>query len=119
MLRNKGGARRGVPQRSCVVIPSKVNSTGDIMAPQKKEPGICVVRNCDRPRRSVRGLCQTHDRQLTTKGEIQPIRPYRKRSPDTLKFSGLRLSPWCVEVLQRKVKREGLSDGAGELAKKK
>lgn len=75
-----------------------------------RSPRSCRVPGCGRPV-SARDLCQTHDRQLRTTGEIKPIRPYRKRSPDTVKFSGLRLSLECAEQLEGKAERERTSLG--------
>jgi hypothetical protein len=57
-------------------------------------------------------LCQTHHRQLITTGELKPIRPYRRRRPDTVKLAGLRLTPPCAEALERRAKSRGLSMGA-------
>jgi len=50
------------------------------------------VKDCGR-RAYARGHCQTHHHQLITTGVTKPIRPYRPRSPDTVRYSGLRLSP--------------------------
>ena len=75
------------------------------------QEAVCIVPNCGRPP-YARGLCQTHHRQLMTTGKLKPIRPYRPRKPGTEKFSGLRLSPVCVEQLELKAKRQGLSKGA-------
>jgi len=49
---------------------------------------------------------------MQTVGELKPIRRYRQRSPDTIKFSGLRLSKSAARRLDRKAAREGLSRGA-------
>ena len=72
---------------------------------------ICMFPDCGRPA-YARGYCQTHHLQLLRTGELRPIRPYRKRSPGTEKFSGLRLSPVCIEQIERKAEKEGLSNGA-------
>ncbi len=58
------------------------------------------------------GLCQTHHRQLRTTGELLPIRRYRERRAGTVKYAGLRLSPACVEQLERRARQRGLSGGA-------
>jgi hypothetical protein len=71
----------------------------------------CSEPDCGRPS-YVRGLCQTHHRQLITTGKTQPIRPYRRRTAGTVKFSGLRLSQRCAEVLGRDARRRGLSRNA-------
>ena len=78
---------------------------------RQREREICNVRNCHRPA-YARGICQTHHRQVLTTGKLKRIRPYRKRSPGTVKFGGLRLSPSCAEKVQRLARKEGLSDGA-------
>jgi hypothetical protein len=75
----------------------------------EKEP--CTVRNCGRPGYS-RGLCQTHHRQKLTTGKTWDIRPYRPRSPGTIKYAGLRLTLECVEELETRRKARGLSEGA-------
>jgi hypothetical protein len=77
--------------------------------PKKKT--TCVAPDCDRPT-YARGLCQTHHRQFRALGELGPIRPYRERTPGTGKLSGLRLSPRCIELIEQKAQREGLSVGA-------
>jgi len=71
----------------------------------------CKVKGCGRPN-YARGYCQTHHRQFLRTGKVSPIRRYRPRSPGTLKFAGLRLSPQTVEALQELAEAEGLSDGA-------
>ncbi len=57
---------------------------------------LCSSRGCGRPK-YARGLCQTHHRQMLDAGKLKPIRPYRKRSADTVKLAGLRLTsyPLC------------------------
>lgn len=76
-----------------------------------RQPILCNVPKCGRPR-YAKGFCQTHHRQLLTKGTIKPIRPYRRRSPETVKCAGLRLSPACAENLEEQAERQGLSLGA-------
>jgi hypothetical protein len=49
---------------------------------------------------------------MRTHGELRPIRRYRERRPGTIKHSGLRLTPACVEQLERRAEQEGLSEGA-------
>jgi hypothetical protein len=71
----------------------------------------CTIRGCGRPT-FARGLCQTHERHLQKFGEIREIRPYRHRTPGTVKFAGLRLSPRCAKQLQRHAGRRGISLGA-------
>jgi hypothetical protein len=78
---------------------------------KKRERACCTARGCDRPP-YAQGLCQTHYRQRRSTGKLQPIRPYRKRSPGTVKFSGLRLSPHCVKTLEAYAAGRGLSGGA-------
>jgi len=50
----------------------------------------CVAPKCGRPL-YARELCQTHHRMFLDTGELQPIRPYRPRRTETIKFGGLRL----------------------------
>ena len=71
----------------------------------------CKVSGCGRPA-YARGLCQTHHRQVRTLGKVQPIRPYRPRVTGTVKFSGLRLTPRCVELLKRRAESQDISYGA-------
>jgi len=78
-------------------------------APPPKPP--CEVEGCGRPAYSG-GLCQTHHRRRKLGLPLEPIRPYRKRSPDTTKFAGLRLSPLCVDRIKRRAEKRGLSYGA-------
>ena len=75
------------------------------------EARTCAVPGCWRPP-FTRGHCQTHHKQLATTGALAPIRAYRKRSSGTRKFAGLRLSPACIEHIEQKAEREGLSNGA-------
>jgi hypothetical protein len=49
---------------------------------------------------------------MLTTGETKPIRPYRTREPDTVKFSGLRLTKRCAELLGRHARKKELSHGA-------
>ena len=77
----------------------------------KPRPGECVAPHCGRPS-YARGLCQTHHRQLITTGKVKPIRPYRKRSPGTVKFAGLRLTSMCVETVEAYAAERGISHGA-------
>jgi hypothetical protein len=74
-------------------------------------PNTCSFPQCGRPR-YAQGLCQSHYRQLLKTGRMTPIRPYRKRRRNTVKYSGFRLSPECAGLLQRKSEREGLSKDA-------
>ena len=76
-----------------------------------QRPDLCAVDECGRPFYAG-GLCQTHHRQLRTKGMLEPIRRYRERSPDTVKYSGLRLTRRCVERLQAYADERGISQGA-------
>jgi len=71
----------------------------------------CGEPDCGRPS-YARGLCQTHHRQLITTGKTKPIRPYRRRTAGTVKFSGLRLSERCAELLGHAARRKGLSQNA-------
>jgi hypothetical protein len=71
----------------------------------------CKEQNCGRPVYAL-GLCQTHHRQLRTEGTTRPIRPYRKRSPGTVKFAGLRVTPGCARTINRYAQKRGLSLGA-------
>jgi hypothetical protein len=73
--------------------------------------GLCKVPECGRGS-FARELCQTHHRQWLTTGKVKPIRPYRKRSPGTMKFAGLRLTPHCVAMVDAYAKQRGLSEGA-------
>lgn len=74
-------------------------------------PKACTVRNCGR-RSYARGLCQTHHRQLLQTGKVGSIRPYRPRSPETVKFAGLRLSSRCAEQLERYADHRHIARGA-------
>jgi len=76
---------------------------------QAEEP--CTVRECGRPA-YARGMCQTHHRQMLTTGRTRDIRPYRPRVSGTVKYAGLRLTPACVEELEKHRKAHGLSEGA-------
>ncbi len=69
---------------------------------------ICKAPGCGRPA-YARGCCQTHHRQLLTWGKLKPIRRYRERTPGTVKFGGLRLSPTCAELVAREAEEKGLS----------
>ncbi len=77
----------------------------------KPQPNECIVPDCGRPA-YARGLCQTHHRQLLTTGKLKAIRPYRKRSTGTVKFSGLRLSPECAELVEQYAESNSVSLGA-------
>lgn len=79
--------------------------------PRGQGPKLCSEEGCGRPA-YARGYCQTHHRQLLTTGKTQPIRPYRKRSPGTVKFSGLRLSPQCAGQIEEYAERRNISQGA-------
>ena len=94
--RNRGRPAAAAPKK-------KTGST------QEKEP--CTIRDCGRPA-SARGLCQTHHRQKLTTGKTKDIRPYRPRVSGTVKYAGLRLTPACVEELERLRRERGLSEGA-------
>jgi hypothetical protein len=71
----------------------------------------CIVPDCGRPP-YARGLCQTHHRQKTTTGKLREIRPYRKRTPGTVKVAGLRLTPQCADAVRAHAAQIGLSLGA-------
>jgi hypothetical protein len=75
------------------------------------DENLCAAEGCGRPA-YARGLCQTHHRQMTTTGKLRPIRPYRKRSPGTVKIGGLRLSPQCADQVQGYAEEKGISLGA-------
>jgi hypothetical protein len=45
-------------------------------------------------------------------GKLKPIRPYRKRSADTVKLAGLRLTSHCAESVEAHAERHGFSLGA-------
>lgn len=72
---------------------------------------LCSVPNCGRPF-FARGLCQTHDRQLRTTGELRPIRHYRTRAPGTVKLAGHRVSASSADVIRAEAKRRKRSLGA-------
>ena len=74
-------------------------------------PGTCVILGCGRPS-YARRMCQTHHRQLLTTGRTKEIRPYRPRTPDTVKFAGLRLTPKCAAKIARFAKATRRSHGA-------
>jgi hypothetical protein len=69
------------------------------------------VRDCGRPA-YARGLCQTHHRHVLEGKEPVPIRPYRPRAPNTIKFSGLRLTRSCAEKLAGFAQARRISRGA-------
>ncbi len=77
----------------------------------KPRPGECIHPGCGR-KSYARGLCQAHHRQLLTTGKLKPIRPYRKRSPETVKFAGLRVTRHCARTVRAYAKRRGISYGA-------
>jgi len=79
--------------------------------PQSTEPQICEFEGCGRPF-YTKGLCQTHHRQRQATGTLKPIRRYRDRSCGNIKFAGLRLTPYCVERIQRIVDARGISVSA-------
>ena len=87
----------------------KTRKTVREQAPER--PRICSVPDCGR-RHFSQGFCQTHHRQMATTGTTWPIRPYRKRSPGTEKFAGLRLTAGCAELIAQRAEQEGLSNGA-------
>jgi len=74
-------------------------------------PERCTAPACGR-RAYVGGLCQTHHRQKKTTGQLQPIRPYRRRKPGTVKFAGLRLTPTCADLIAEHAQARHLSVGA-------
>jgi len=76
-----------------------------------RDSNVCIVPDCGRPA-YARGLCQTHHRQLLTTGKLKAIRPYRKRSAGTVKFSGLRLTPECADQVEEYAKTNQVSLGA-------
>ena len=76
-----------------------------------RKQSCCIVPNCGRPA-YARGLCQTHHRQLLTTGKLKAIRPYRKRTLGTVKFSGLRLTPDCAEQVEQYANSRNVSLGA-------
>ena len=88
-----------------------------LAGPRKRRPRAqdeqpsCIVPGCGRPP-YARGLCQTHHRQKTTTGKLREIRPYRKRTPGTLKLAGLRLTPQCADAVRAQAAQTGLSLGA-------
>jgi hypothetical protein len=57
-------------------------------------------------------MCQTHHRQWVTSGRTWPIRPYRRRAPNTVKFAGLRLTPTSARAIARYAEARGLSHSA-------
>jgi len=93
------------------------DSKGRKAAPKKKPPSkprpaaLCTVPDCGRPT-YARRLCQTHHRQQRVMGAIGTIRPYHKRTADTVKLAGLRLSPACAQRLQQRALGAGTSLGA-------
>jgi len=78
--------------------------------PQER-PELCDFTGCGRPF-YAQGLCQTHYRQWRTTGKLEPIRPYRTRTPGTVKYAGMRLSPQCAKKLAERAARAGISQGA-------
>jgi hypothetical protein len=90
---------------------AKKRKTGTGRAAGGQRRGECKVSGCGRPA-YARELCQTHHRQLQTLGKVLPIRPYRPRISGTMKFSGLRLTPRCVELLKSRAESRDLSYGA-------
>lgn len=71
----------------------------------------CAEVNCGRPIHA-KGYCYSHHRQLQKTGMIGPIRPYRKRAPDTVRFAGLRLSRDTAEGLLRYATKHKISRSA-------
>jgi hypothetical protein len=78
---------------------------------EPSSPRLCSVPDCGRPAKA-RGLCQTHYRQMLTECRVRPVHRYRKRTPGTVKFAGLRLSPGCARKLKKWADDQGLSVGA-------
>jgi len=68
----------------------------------------CKVRGCSRAG-SYQGRCQTHHRQWLLTGRTRPIRPYRDRTPGTVKVAGLRLSSSAARHVQQFAREEGVS----------
>jgi hypothetical protein len=92
-------------------MPMNQEKRGAPKDARTRKPSTCALDECGR-KKYANGLCQTHDRQLRSTGTVAPIRPYRRREPGTVKFSGLRLTPGCAEVIQRQAKERNLSFGA-------
>ena len=80
-------------------------------SPNQGEQPSCIAPGCGRLP-YARGLCQTHHRQKTTTGKLSPIRPYRERTPGTVKVAGLRLTPQCADAVRAHAAQIGLSLGA-------
>ena len=93
------------PRKSAAASKSRSTRGGPL------NPEVCIVPECGRPA-YARGLCQTHHRQLLTTGELKAIRPYRKRSTGTVKFSGLRLTPECADQVEEYAEANNVSLGA-------
>jgi len=101
------------PERPRSPVSGERRSPRDRGSAQQRQNArnVCKVAECGR-RAYARSLCQTHHRQLLTLGKTTRIRPYRERSPGTVKFAGLRLTPACVEVVKAYAKERELSRGA-------
>jgi hypothetical protein len=95
------------PKKRSPKSQRKRSGSGD----PKPSPEVCSVPDCGRPFYAL-GLCQSHRRQQLTTGKVKAIRRYRKRSAGTVKFSGLRLTPVCVETVEAYAAKRGLSQGA-------
>ena len=72
---------------------------------------ICEVPDCGRPGYAQKH-CQTHYRQFLLTGTVHSIRPYRPRTPGTVKFAGLRLSPGVAAAIKRIASKKRISHGA-------
>lgn len=82
-----------------------------VQARGARQPRSCSVPKCGRAT-FAKGLCQTHHRQLLTKGTISPIRPYQKRRPGTVKLAGHRVAPETAELLREYAGERQMSLGA-------
>lgn len=100
-----------MPTRSKRTSSAKAAGNNRKPRTSARKPNVCIVPGCGRPP-YARGLCQTHHRQLLTTGKIKAIRPYRKRSTGTVKFSGLRLTPETADQVQEYAEENSVSLGA-------
>lgn len=71
---------------------------------------VCAFPGCDR-RIESQNLCQGHYRQSRLGQQLRPIRPYRRRGPETVKLGGLRLTPDCADLVESHAREKEFSIG--------
>ena len=78
---------------------------------KKSKPVLCSEPDCGR-NAYARRLCQTHHRQVLKVGKVLPIRPYRPRTPGTVKYDQFRVTSLCADKLKTYADKRNLSEGA-------